>query len=159
MNTTTRRQLMAAMILTGATGAGCGTASGTQEPNPSRGTVAFTNPVVDANVPDPMIIGDDEGGWWAFATNGDGANIQTWTWPLRDRRGRRPAVDGLSRLGAGLDRLGHPRPDHVAEPGGDQCRRGPGVRADDRLPDEAARLIPTQDSLDKTSSRTLAASA
>jgi len=25
-----------------------------------------------------MIIADDDGGWWAFATNGDGANIQTF---------------------------------------------------------------------------------
>ena len=78
MITTTRRQLMAAMILTGATSAGCSAAPGPQEPIPSGGTVAFTNPVVDTDVPDPMIIADDDGGWWAFATNGDGANIQTF---------------------------------------------------------------------------------
>ena len=78
MITTTRRQLMAAMILTGATGSACAASSKAPEPSPIGETVTFTNPVVDANVPDPMIIADDEGGWWAFATNGDGANIQTW---------------------------------------------------------------------------------
>jgi len=77
MITTTRRQLMAAMILTGTAGAACSSPTGTQEPTPTGGTVTFTNPVVDANVPDPMIIADDEGGWWAFATNGNGVNIQT----------------------------------------------------------------------------------
>jgi beta-xylosidase len=39
--------------------------------------MGFTNPVVDDNMPDPMIIADDDGTWWAFATNGNGANIQT----------------------------------------------------------------------------------
>ena len=76
MIATTRRQLMAAMIMTSVAGAGCHSSS-VSEPTPAGGPVAFTNPVVDANLPDPMIIADDEGGWWAFATNGDGANIQT----------------------------------------------------------------------------------
>ena len=69
MITTTRRELIAAMILTGMSGAACAPATG--------GPVGFTNPVVDANMPDPMIIADDGSGWWAFATNGNGANIQT----------------------------------------------------------------------------------
>jgi beta-xylosidase len=77
MIATSRRQLMAAMILTGLTGAACGSRAGAQEPTPTAGATGFTNPVVDANVPDPMIIADDEGGWWAFATAGNGANIQT----------------------------------------------------------------------------------
>ena len=52
--------------------------------------MGFTNPVIDADVPDPMIIADDEGGWWAFATNGSGANVQTFrssdlvTWDQAD---------------------------------------------------------------------------
>ncbi len=76
MISTTRRELIAAMILAGLTGAACSSPTGTPEPTPS-GPVGFTNPVVDANVPDPMIIADGSSDWWAFATNGNGANIQT----------------------------------------------------------------------------------
>lgn len=77
MITTTRRELIAAMILVGGTGAACAATTGTEPLTPTGGPVGFSNPVVDADVPDPMIIADDEGGWWAFATNGNGANIQT----------------------------------------------------------------------------------
>ena len=74
---TTRRELMVAMILTGVAGSACAAQSAAQQPSPTEGAPGFTNPVVDTNVPDPMIIADDEGVWWAFATNGNGANIQT----------------------------------------------------------------------------------
>lgn len=37
----------------------------------------FTNPVWDSNFPDPMIIDGGDGTYWAFATNGNGANVQT----------------------------------------------------------------------------------
>ena len=68
---------MAAMILTGAAGVGLQRPVRRPGTEPDGGHRGFTNPVVDTNVPDPMIIADDEGGWWAFATNGNGANIQT----------------------------------------------------------------------------------
>ena len=77
MITTTRRELMAAMILVSGTGAACALTTGTQQPTPTSSPPGFSNPVVDSNVPDPMIIVDDDGVWWAFATNGNGANIQT----------------------------------------------------------------------------------
>jgi beta-xylosidase len=74
--TTTRRELMAGMILSGLAAAGCSADPAADDPTPGE-AVGFANPVVDANVPDPMIIADDDGSWWAFATNGNGANVQT----------------------------------------------------------------------------------
>ncbi|HEY5876078.1 MAG TPA: hypothetical protein VIT64_12295, partial [Ilumatobacteraceae bacterium] len=65
---TTRRELMVAMILTGVAGSACAAQSAAQQPSPTEAAPGFTNPVVDSNVPDPMIIADDEGVWWAFAT-------------------------------------------------------------------------------------------
>jgi beta-xylosidase len=75
--TTTRRQLLAAVIVAGVAGTGCESPTAAQQPIPTGESVGFTNPVVDSNVPDPMIIADDDGAWWAFATNGNGVNIQT----------------------------------------------------------------------------------
>lgn len=71
---TTRRGLLGLITLGGLTVAGC---SADATPTPQRQPTGFTNPVVDTNVPDPMIIADDEGVWWAYATNGNGANVQT----------------------------------------------------------------------------------
>lgn len=39
--------------------------------------VGFTNPVYDANFPDPMIIAGLDGDFWAVSTNGNGSNVQT----------------------------------------------------------------------------------
>lgn len=79
MSTTTRRELLTGMIMVGLTGAACSTAAepGTPDSADPGGSVEFDNPVIDSNVPDPMIIAGDDGGWWLFATNGNGANIQT----------------------------------------------------------------------------------
>jgi beta-xylosidase len=75
---TTRRELIAAMIMATVASAACDAGTGgAQDPDPSGDTVGFTNPVVDTNVPDPMIIAGDDGDWWAFATNGNGSQIQT----------------------------------------------------------------------------------
>lgn len=80
MPTTTRRQLITAMIMVGAAGSACSPTPADPAPgngSATGGPVGFTNPVIDSNVPDPMIIADDDGSWWVFATNGNGANIQT----------------------------------------------------------------------------------
>ena len=56
--------------------------------------------------------------------------------PLRVVRQGRQGVDGLPRVGAGRDRLGRPRPHHVAQRG--HLRRGrigDGGPADDRISD------------------------
>lgn len=37
----------------------------------------FTNPVYDTNFPDPMVVAGPGGQFWAFATNGNGSNVQT----------------------------------------------------------------------------------
>jgi len=76
MTGATRRELLAALILTGLVAGACSGADDDQSSQQGE-SAGFTNPVVDANLPDPMIIADDSGGWWAFATNGNGANIQT----------------------------------------------------------------------------------
>lgn len=77
MTSITRRSLMAGMILTAASGAACTRPVEGRHTTDQGGSMGFTNPVVDSDVPDPMIMVDDEGGWWAFATNGNGANVQT----------------------------------------------------------------------------------
>ena len=59
--------------MAGVAGAGCGSNAAPASSAPP----GFTNPVIDSNVPDPMIIADDDGSWWVFATNGSGANVQT----------------------------------------------------------------------------------
>ncbi len=55
---------------------GCTGASTTEAPE-SPSPAGFTNPVYGDNFPDPMIIADPAGGWWAMATNGNGSNVQT----------------------------------------------------------------------------------
>jgi beta-xylosidase len=77
MTSITRRSLMAGMILTAAAGAACTRPGGEKNATEQGGSVGFTNPVVDSDVPDPMIIAADDGDWWAVATNGNGANVQT----------------------------------------------------------------------------------
>ena len=55
---------------------GCAGASTTEAPaGPSP--AGFTNPVYASNFPDPMIVPDPAGGFWAVATNGNGSNVQT----------------------------------------------------------------------------------
>lgn len=42
-------------------------------------TDGFSNPVYPTNFPDPIILADGKGGYIAFATNGNGMNVQTAT--------------------------------------------------------------------------------
>lgn len=42
-----------------------------------NGDSGFTNPVYATNFPDPHILADGEGGYLAFATNGNTMNVQT----------------------------------------------------------------------------------
>jgi beta-xylosidase len=42
----------------------------------SISTSGFRNPVYDGNFPDPMVV-SESGAYWAFATNGQGSNVQT----------------------------------------------------------------------------------
>lgn len=69
------------MLLTaGALAVGGCTPTATPEPAASSATVApagFTNPVYASNFPDPMVVPDDAGGFWALGTNGNGSNVQT----------------------------------------------------------------------------------
>ncbi len=84
MITTTRRQLMAAMILTGATGVRVRRARPAPRNRP-RPEEPWPSPTrsLPVNFPDPLIItGPDgapteDGHYWAYATNGNGANVQT----------------------------------------------------------------------------------
>ena len=55
--------------------AGC--AAGPAGPSASSSATGFTNPVWDSNFPDPMIVEGGDGTYWAFGTNGNGANVQT----------------------------------------------------------------------------------
>ncbi|MGA4670092.1 glycoside hydrolase family 43 protein [Propionibacteriaceae bacterium Y1923] len=45
------------------------------------GEMGFTNPVHPHDFPDPQIITDDNGGYLAIATNGNGMNVQVLTSP------------------------------------------------------------------------------
>ena len=47
--------------------------------SPSGGAIGFRNPVYDGNFPDPMVVDGGNGTYWAFATNGNGSNVQTMT--------------------------------------------------------------------------------
>lgn len=73
--------LVAAVLAAGPVAlGGCAGASSTEAPagpGPSADPTGFTNPVYDSNFPDPMIVADPAGGWWAVATNGNGSNVQT----------------------------------------------------------------------------------
>ena len=55
---------------------GCAGAS-TPEAPASPSPAGFINPVYASNFPDPMIVPDPAGGYWAVATNGNGSNVQT----------------------------------------------------------------------------------
>ena len=65
--------LLAAGLLALSGCAGASTSEAPASPSPA----AFTNPVYPSNFPDPMIVPDPAGGFWAVATNGNGSNVQT----------------------------------------------------------------------------------
>jgi beta-xylosidase len=75
---------LSAALAVGVLAAGCG--SGASEPAPtssgSSGSTGagFTNPVLDANFPDPQVVRDGDT-WVAIATNGNTMNVQTATSP------------------------------------------------------------------------------
>jgi beta-xylosidase len=69
--------LLAAGLLALSACGGPSGATGPATPSPSASAAGFTNPVYDSNFPDPMIIADPAGGFWAVATNGNGSNVQT----------------------------------------------------------------------------------
>lgn len=71
-----------AVVLAGCGGAPVPTGRAGQ-PDPTAGTPVataetFSNPVYDADFPDPMIVRDGDG-YLAVATNGNGSNVQTAT--------------------------------------------------------------------------------
>lgn len=76
MRTLLRWPPLLALLLCLLVAGGC-TATTQAPPTEASTSTGFANPVVDANVPDPMVIADDAGIWWAFGTNGNGANVQT----------------------------------------------------------------------------------
>lgn len=86
---TGRRALGAPLILlalagcTGGGGAGPERAATTAPTTQSEAAVTtgegFTNPVYPTNFPDPHLLADGEGGYLAFATNGNAMNVQTAT--------------------------------------------------------------------------------
>jgi beta-xylosidase len=65
--------LLAAGLLTLSGCAGASTTEAPAGPSPA----GFSNPVYASNFPDPMIVPDPTGGFWAVATNGNGSNVQT----------------------------------------------------------------------------------
>lgn len=79
------RRAIPAMIITGMMiMVGC--TNSTERPiDTEESPVGFTNPVYASNFPDPLILtGPDgapteDGQYWAYATNGNGANVQTLT--------------------------------------------------------------------------------
>lgn len=68
-----------ALVLAGCSGGdGQAPATGAVEETTATGTASgFTNPVLASNFPDPHIVADGEGGYVAFATNGNAMNVQT----------------------------------------------------------------------------------
>jgi len=79
----------------------CSPASpGLAQASPAAGSsgpgAGFSNPVYAENFPDPMIVSDPDGGYWALATNGNGSNVQT----LRsaDLTSWEPGPDALPEL-------------------------------------------------------------
>jgi beta-xylosidase len=65
-------------LLTAALLALTGCAGAPETPAPASPSPAgFTNPVYPNNFPDPMIVADPDGGFWAVATNDNGSNVQT----------------------------------------------------------------------------------
>ncbi len=73
-----RLRVLVAVGLLGLSGcAGASEATEPASPSPSASAAGFTNPVYASNFPDPMIIADPAGGFWAVATNGNDSNVQT----------------------------------------------------------------------------------
>lgn len=75
-----------ALALAGCTGGGGVPETTTADPATQSEDAAvtpsaagFTNPVYPTNFPDPHILADGEGGYLAFATNGNAMNVQTAT--------------------------------------------------------------------------------
>ncbi len=58
--------------------------------------MGFTNPVYDLNFPDPMIVNGPDRTAWAFATNGNGSNVQVLR--SEDLVSWEPADDALPQL-------------------------------------------------------------
>ena len=83
--------LIAVAAAVGACGGGDGDGGGQAE------TASFRNPVYDADFPDPFVldVGDT---YYAYATNGAGANVQTLT--SRDLVDWEQGTDALPELGA-----------------------------------------------------------
>lgn len=75
--------LLALAGCTGGGGAGPERAATTAPTTQSEAAVStgegFTNPVYPTNFPDPHLLADGEGGYLAFATNGNAMNVQTAT--------------------------------------------------------------------------------
>lgn len=70
------------LALSGCAGEGEGEAGGSTEVADAATSSApggFTNPVYATNFPDPHILPDGDGGYLAFATNGNAMNVQTAT--------------------------------------------------------------------------------
>lgn len=77
----------ASLALLGSVGVGLGV-SGCQPDAPvtspapagdQEDPMGFTNPVFDSNFPDPMIVFGTDGSAFAYATNGNGSNVQVLT--------------------------------------------------------------------------------
>jgi beta-xylosidase len=63
---------------------------------PSDSGGGFQNPVYDGNFPDPTVVAGGQETYWAFATNGNGSNVQTLT--SKDLIRWEPGGDALPRL-------------------------------------------------------------
>lgn len=64
-------------LAVGVSGCQDGTApSPTTSPSNQESAMGFTNPVYDLNFPDPMIVLGADQTAWAYATNGNGSNVQ-----------------------------------------------------------------------------------
>lgn len=74
------RRRLGVLLAVGTLGLGACSPAATPGLAPTAGGPAasgFTNPVYASNFPDPMIVADDAGGFWALGTNGNGSNVQT----------------------------------------------------------------------------------
>ncbi|WP_151524039.1 glycoside hydrolase family 43 protein [Serinicoccus kebangsaanensis] len=84
---TGRRAVGIPLILLALAGCAGGGEVGTASQSPTTesedaavsSTSGFTNPVYPTNFPDPHILTDGQGGYLAFATNGNAMNVQTAT--------------------------------------------------------------------------------
>jgi len=93
----TRRQVGGALLVGVFAFTACSPAAPPPVEQPAAATPAgFTNPGYAENFPDPMIVSDPAGGFWALATNGNGSNVQT----LRsaDLTSWEPGPDALPKL-------------------------------------------------------------